>query len=163
MKIEEEKSPSPTYFLCATIIIFFIIIWLIVSFMTSCYDLADHFINNTKVIILNRGATAGLGGAIALFPFIFVSLLVGVMKKPVTQIMQNVFGYGMIIGIPLMFLLPIVSFITISTYASNEGYISCDEAEYKYSRLASKTVYYTKDDTTCTELVEEVKRDRPFL
>ena len=163
MKIEEEKSPSVTYFLCTTIALFALSMFAIVSFGISIYHLADHFINDTPTIIFDRGGAFGFGGFIALFPSSIGILLLGVLKKPLTRTIQRTFGYGMVVGIAIMLLLPIVSSIAISVYAERKEYISCDEAEKKNIWPIYRTNYYTVDEGTCADLVAEVKKDRPFL
>lgn len=163
MKIEEEKAPSFTYFLCATIALFALSIWVIIMFAMFCYHLMDHFINDTPVIIFDRGGAFGLGGAIAGGTFGGGALFIGVLGKPLTEKIQKILSYGMVIGIAIMLSLPIISSIAVSMYVYNKDYIDCDEAEKKNIWPIYRTNYYTKDGATCIELVEEVKRDRPFL
>lgn len=164
MKVkEEEKSPSFIYCVCATLFLFALSIFAIIAFFIFCNHLVDHFINNAPTIIFDRGGAFGFGGAIGAGGVGVAIFLVGVLGRPLTQTIQKIFAYGMMVGIPLMLLLPIISSIAISVYADSQGYISCDEAEKKNIWPIYRTNYYTKDDATCIELVEEVERDRPFL
>lgn len=163
MKIEEDKSPSFTYFLCVTIALLTLSIWVIIMFVMFCYHLMDHFLNDTSVIMLNRGGAFGLGGFIGLISLAVGGGIVGVLGQPLTEKIKNILAYGMVIGISIMLLLPIVSSIAISVYANNIGYISCEEAEYKPSWPIYRIIYYTKDDATCTELVTELEGERPVL
>ena len=121
MKIEEEKAPSFTYFLCATIALFSLSIFAIVGFLISCHHLVEHFLNGTPVIVFNRGGAFGLGGGIGLFPSAVGILLIGVLRKPLTKSIQRLVAFGWGIGIAIMLLLPIVSSISISVYAKNIG------------------------------------------
>ena len=75
MKIEEEKTPSFTYLLCITIALFAFSIYATVGFWDFCYHLIDHFINDTPVIIFDRGGAFGLGCSIGLFAFGFAGVV----------------------------------------------------------------------------------------
>lgn len=163
MKIEEEKLPGFTYFLFATIFLLALSIFAIIGFSIFCYHLADHFINNTSTITFDRGGTFGLGGGIGAVSLAMGGVIVGLLRKKLTEKIQKTLTFGMVIGIVIMLSLPIISSIAVSVYAYNKGYIDCDEAEKKNSWPIYRTNYYTKNETTCIELVEEVKRDRPFL
>ncbi|WP_067220440.1 hypothetical protein [Marinomonas gallaica] len=163
MKIEEEKAPSFTYFLCATIALFAFSIFAIIGFWDFFYHVMDHLINDTPTIIFDRGGTFGLGCFIGLLSLAVGGGIVGVQGKTLTGKIQKVITYGLVIGISIMLLLPIISSIAISVYANNIGYISCEEAEYKPSWPIYRIIYYTQDDATCTELVTELEVERPVL
>lgn len=163
MKVEEgERLPRYAYVL-AMIALFALSIFALVAFMAFCYNLTSHFIHDIPTITFNRGGAFGLGGAIAGGVFGGAVFFVGVLERPVTERIQKILTYGLVIGIAIMLSLPIVSSIAIGVYADSKGYIACDEAEKKNIWPIYRTNYYTKDDATCIELVEEIKRDRPFL
>ncbi|WNJ96281.1 hypothetical protein RND59_04060 [Vibrio ruber] len=122
----------------------------------SLFDLVNHFIHPSTVIEYNRGAMYGIGG-IGLLSF-FCGFLVLLFYRKLSPKAESRMGKGIIIGIILMFIFPIVSNFTVPTFIENTGYQRCEKAESRVSWPIFRVHIYTDSQQICEQLIEEKKQ-----
>ncbi|QMV13199.1 hypothetical protein [Vibrio spartinae] len=125
----------------------------LIYFTFSLFNLVEHFIHPSTVIEYNRGAMYGIGG-IGLLSF-FCGFLVLLFYRKLSPKAESRMGKGIIIGIILMFIFPLVSNFTVPSLIENSGYQRCEKAERRASWPIFRIHIYTDNRQVCEQLIEE--------
>ncbi|KUJ00846.1 hypothetical protein [Vibrio sp. MEBiC08052] len=125
------------------------------AFGIALYQLIDSLIELPSVIEFDRGAMYGFGGGIGLSSFC-VAFVILIFYRKISPAAESRIGKGIIYGLVLMFILPIVSGFTIPYLIKNHDYQRCEKAEYQPSWPIFRAHFYTDTSATCQQLVQEI-------
>lgn len=132
-----------------SMLILFSFIW----FIYSVYDLTLNIINEAQVITFNKGSMYMFGVGIGLF-FLLIGLVQkGLFKKDLSEKKESFLIRGSVIGIIVMFSLPIVVDYFVEQKIRKENYVVCSDMSYQW--FLYKKFVYTSSNQTCVELVRQ--------
>ncbi|SHF38609.1 hypothetical protein [Vibrio gazogenes] len=133
----------------------------LVLFYLALHDLIDSLIHLPIVIEFRRGAMYGLGAGIVTLS-VFLGFIVLLFHRRISVKAENRMGKGIVVGLVLTFMFPILAGFVIPKFIEDENYHRCEKAEPKYSWPIFRTHIYTDSQQDCDQLIREKIKNNEY-
>lgn len=101
-------------------------------FSKAVWQFANSYVNHAPVVIFGRGAWGLLGVSLGLSGLLVWALIETITQRPPGKGIARVAGRLIVVGLVLMFVLPVASGLAVGPMLERRGYSLCEQAAYQY-------------------------------